>query len=95
MKEIRCARHGGLFEPEAEYHILCPDCWSEVGLYGDSESLKFWRTASQWANGNWTQEELKELADSAIGQEILQDLLDAMDIGMKLKLFNQEVRKMQ
>jgi hypothetical protein len=92
---IRCARCGVAFEPWAEYHILCPECWEEVGLFGDSESMKFWRTASSWANGTWTREELKELADSAVGQEIVKDILSEMDMACKLTLLRQEIEKRQ
>ena len=92
---LRCARCGKPFEPEVEYHILCPECWEEVGLFGDSESMKFWRTASAWANGDWTEEEMKELADSAIGQEIVKDILEVMDYKCKLNLIKKTLAEME
>jgi len=57
--------------------------------------MKFWRTASAWANGDWTEEEMKELADSAIGQEIVKDILSVMDYKCKLNLIKKTLAEME
>ena len=92
---IRCARCTNKFLPEETFHMLCPECWEIVGLYGDSDSMKFWRTAGSWVNGDWTEEELKELADSAAGQEIVKDVLSHMDVGMRIRLLKQQVKELE
>ena len=92
--KIRCGRCGKKYEQGQSYFVLCEECWDEIGLLGDSDSMKFWRTASAWANGDFTREELEELADSAVGQEIIKQILEYMDVAMKLRLIRQELEKL-
>jgi hypothetical protein len=93
MSRIRCSRCTKKFDADQDYHSLCPDCWQEIGLYGDQEALRFWGAVGKLLNGEWTDEESKELADSAAGQEILKWLLDSMDIEMKIRLLKREVNQ--
>lgn len=92
---VRCGRCARRYDKDIQYHILCDECYDEVGIYGDSDSSKFWRFMAYWANENATPEEMKEAADCAVGQEIIRKLLDSMDVGMKFKLLKSEVSKLQ
>jgi len=91
--KIRCARCGNKYQLEQPWHYLCGDCWQECGLFGDEESIRFWKIGSTFANGTWTDEEWKEFSDCAVGQEMLHELLDQMDVTMKLRLIRQELEK--
>lgn len=91
---IRCARCGKPFDPAQPFHFLCYECWDECGLYGDEESIKFWKIGSTFANGTWTDEEWKEFADSPVGQEMLHAMLDNMDVGCKFTLLRREIKKL-
>jgi len=81
------------FDPDMHYHTLCSDCWEQVGLYGDEAGLRFWKMASTWINGKWTDEELKELADSPVGQSMVKEIISAMDMEMRYRLIKQEAQK--
>ena len=88
----RCARR---YDRDVHYFSLCPECYDAVGLYGDADSSKFWRLTAAWLNNEWTVEEMKELADSGAGQRIVEDILEAMDVGMKIRLLRREINKME
>ena len=94
-KRPLCARCGKGFDPEFGHHVMCGECWDVCGLFGDEASLKFWRMAFNWVNGTWTDEELKELADSPVGQTMVKEIISAMDIGMRYRLLKQEITKLQ
>ena len=90
-----CGRCEKSYEPEQTHYVLCEDCWSEVACYGDPENMKFWRTASAWANMNPTEEEMKEFADSPVGQSIVKSILEVMDYKCKLNLIKQQLAAME
>jgi len=98
LKRIKCSRCGKRFEPEQEWHFLCnedtSDCWGIVGLYGDEHAIKFWRMWSTWINGEWTDEEVKELADSPVGQDVIKTLLKQMDHDCKIKLLKKQIAEL-
>ena len=89
-----CGRCGRKYDRDKVFHSLCGECYDEVGLYGDADSSKFWRIASTWMNTNWTEPELKDLADSAGGQQIIKDLLEVMDVSMKIRLLKKQIADM-
>lgn len=86
------------FTPEEEHFVLCGigenECYQEVSCYGDPTAARFWRMVSQFVNGDWTAEELKELSDSVAGQEILKMILGSMNYEMRLKLLQREVKEL-
>ena len=90
-----CARCGKRFDPNQNYHSLCGECSDEVGISYDADNSKFWKMASTWMNNKWTYEEMKELADSAAGQQIVKDILGSMDLTMKIRLLKKQIADME
>jgi hypothetical protein len=75
---MKCARCGQ--ETNQDFHSLCPDCYPEVGLYGDEENAKMWRGASLLINTEYTQEDLTALADAPAFQDFIKTVIDAMPL---------------
>jgi hypothetical protein len=87
-----CPHCGNQYYPEQDFHVLCYECFDEVGMIGDSPSYRMWKAVSLLLNEELERTDLEELANGHF-MKFVEEVLDEMDLVMRAKWILQQAEK--
>ncbi len=86
-----CPRCGNEYDDQDRY-VLCGkdgnDCYSEVGLYGDTENFKAWASWKTLVNSKLTPDELETFSECEPILDLYMDIIDRMDYRYRVRLID-------